>query len=245
MLRQQAFQTRPGAPNIVTGQRPAGAQHIIVRSQMPVGLTPQQQVQWLQQVQQQSNARPLLVRGGAPGLSPISQQTVPPVPQQFVDPNTTTAQQQQLQQIQRQQYQRLQQIQQQNRPQGQPVSPRAFNSEVNQDLSNVVTTPSSPVVPNQIQIAQDPNSQASMNSKTKTALANMLSNRLGNNGSVPNIPETPTEPSAAGTLRLMTAQHNAALNQSSVQRTPQELAAIQQQQQQQVQQQRFETLLLI
>ncbi|XP_037036633.1 PAX-interacting protein 1 isoform X2 [Bradysia coprophila] len=238
MLRQQAFQGRPNAPNIVTGQRPAGAQHaIIVRSQMPAGMTQQQQLQWLQQVQQQSNVRqPLLVRGGAPGLSPISQ-TVSPQ-QQFVDPNA----QQQLQQLQiqrQQQYQRLQQMQQQNRPQGQPVSPRGFTSEVNQvnqDLSSVVTTPTTPGAPNQIQIAQDPNSQASMNSKTKTALANMLSNRLSNNGSTPNIPESPTEPSAAGTLRLMTAQHNAALNQSTVQRTPQELAAIQQQQQQ-VQQQ--------
>lgn len=214
--------------------------------------TQQQQLQWLQQVQQQQNVRqPLLVsqsvRGGAPGLSPISQ-TVSPIPQQqqqYVDPN---AQQQQLQQLQiqrQQQYQRLQiqqQQQQQNRPiQGQqPVSPRGFTSEVNQDL---VTTPTTPGTPSsqQIQIGQDPNSQASMNSKTKTALANMLSNRLGNNGNVvPNIPETPTEPSAAGTLRLMTAQHNAALNQSinqsSVQRTPQELAVIQQQQQQQQQQ---------
>lgn len=137
----------------------------------------------------------------------------------------------------------MQQIQQQNRPQGQPVSPRGFTETgiTNQECSSVVTTPTTPggvqnPCVNQIQIAQDPNSQASMNSKTKTALANMLSNRLGNNGNVPSIPETPTEPSAAGTLRLMTAQHNAALNQSSVQRTPQELAVIQQQQQQAQQQ---------
>lgn len=68
MLRQQAFQARPNAPNIVTGQRPTGTQHIIVRGQMPAGLTQQQQLQWIQQVQQQNNARqPLLVRGGAPG----------------------------------------------------------------------------------------------------------------------------------------------------------------------------------
>lgn len=208
---------------------------------MPAGMTQQQQVQWLQQVQQQGARPQLIVRGGAPGLSPISQ-TASPVPQQTtfpVDPNTTTTQQQQLQQLQiqrQQQYQRLQQIQNRPQQQGQPVSPRGF-PEVNQDLSSVVTTPTTPGVPNQIQIAQDPNSQASMNSKTKTALANMLSNRLGNNGSVSSIPETQTEPSAAGTLRLMTAQHNAALNQSVTQRTPQELAVIQQQQQQQVQQQ--------
>lgn len=196
MLRQQAFQGRPNAPNIVTSQRPATTQHIIVRGQMPAGLTQQQQIQWLQQ----ANVRqPILVRGGAPGLSPISQ-TVSPIPQQqqFVDPNAQ--QQQQLQQLQqRQQYQRLQQIQQQNRPQG-SVSPRGFTADqVNQD----VTTPTTPgATPNQIAIAQDPNSQASMNSKTKTALANMLSNRLGNNGSVPNIAETPTEPSAAGKRKI-------------------------------------------
>lgn len=53
--------------------------------------------------------------------------------------------------------------------------------------------------------------------KTKTALANMLSNRLGNSTSN-NGPAMPmqtvadgsnvVEPSAAGTLRMMTAQHN-------------------------------------
>lgn len=48
--------------------------------------------------------------------------------------------------------------------------------------------------------------------KTKTALANMLSNRLSNNGSVNAVTDQTVEPSAAGTLRLMTAQHNAALN---------------------------------
>lgn len=40
--------------------------------------------------------------------------------------------------------------------------------------------------------------------------------------------EGPVEPSAAGTLRLMTAHHNATLNQSMGPRTPQELIALQQ-----------------
>ncbi|KAJ6636357.1 hypothetical protein Bhyg_14945, partial [Pseudolycoriella hygida] len=71
MLRQQAFQARPNAPNIVAGQRPASAQHIIVRSQVPAGMTQ------------------YIARGGAPGLSPISQQAVTPIPQHFVDPNTS------------------------------------------------------------------------------------------------------------------------------------------------------------
>lgn len=64
LIRQQvAFQARPG---IVTNQRPTGTQHIIVRGQVPAGLTQQQQMQWLQQ------QRPILVRSAAPGLSPIS-----------------------------------------------------------------------------------------------------------------------------------------------------------------------------
>lgn len=59
----------------------------------------------------------------------------------------------------------------------------------------------------------------------------MLSSRLvGNN--VP-IPEQSVEPSAAGTLRMMTAQHNASLNVAPGNRTPQELLVIQQQQIQQ------------
>lgn len=49
--------------------------------------------------------------------------------------------------------------------------------------------------------------------KTKTALANMLSNRLSaNNGATMQMQPTDAtqvvEPSAAGTLRMMTAQHN-------------------------------------
>lgn len=49
--------------------------------------------------------------------------------------------------------------------------------------------------------------------KTKTALANMLSNRLGNTNG-PNMPiagpdvQPIVEPSAAGTLRMISAQHN-------------------------------------
>lgn len=63
----------------------------------------------------------------------------------------------------------------------------------------------------------------------------MLSNRLGgsnnNNGAaVPMQVDQTAEPSAAGTLRMMTAQHNAALN-PGVERTPQEMLSMQQQQQ--------------
>jgi PAX-interacting protein 1 len=54
----------------------------------------------------------------------------------------------------------------------------------------------------------------------------MLSNRLqSGGGAVGPVPETIPEPSAAGTLRLMTAQHNAALNPNN---RPQDLIALQQ-----------------
>lgn len=54
--------------------------------------------------------------------------------------------------------------------------------------------------------------------KTKTALANMLSNRLSNNSNTNNGVAMPmqaadVEPSAAGTLRMMTAQHNSSAQQ--------------------------------
>lgn len=159
---------------------------------------------------------------------------------------------------------------------GQAVSPRGGNfsdtassADPTTPTGNTQTTPPSGT---SHVIIQDPNaSPGQMNSKTKTALANMLSNRLGNNngassnsaaavstgnsgGPIASGPgggpltvtsgavgmADPTnnvvvEPSAAGTLRMMTAQHNAALNQSSAggPRLAQELVVLQHQQQQQ------------
>lgn len=62
---------------------------------------------------------------------------------------------------------------------------------------------------------QVPGGDSSASNKAKTALANMLSSRLGNSGNNgTNVPmQTPdgqpiVEPSASGTLRMMTAQHN-------------------------------------
>lgn len=264
-VRQRiAYQTRPGVPvqNIVSGARP-GTQHIVIRPQMPPNLTPQQQVQWLQQ----QGARPILVRPNTtPGLSPISQQALPtPVPQFTVDPNLSPQQQQQQLLIQRQQFHRLQQIQIQRdqaakaaaaQQQNQAVSPRSFNRDapdiVAQSMtpapqsvtpqpvtpvSNIPTTPVNVTPQSQIAVHDASNAaQNQMNSKTKTALANMLSSRLSNNGPPQHVepqisvPPSP-EPSAAGTLRLMTQQHNASLN-PQVARPPQELANIQHQQNQ-------------
>lgn len=131
-----------------------------------------------------------------------------------MDPNTTPQQQQMQLQMQRQQhFQRLQQIQAQKAQQ----QATGVNFQEGIEQNN--------------QLLVDPNANNQMNAKTKTALANMLSSRLGGNNAP--IPEQSVEPSAAGTLRMMTAQHNASLNVAPGNRTPQELLVIQQQQIQQ------------
>jgi PAX-interacting protein 1 len=212
------FQQRPNAPNVLAGARPQ--HHIVIRSQMPQGLNQQQQMQWIQQ----SQRRQFVIRPGAPGQpGQIPGQNVT---QFTIDPNATPQQQQILRQQQQQNFQRLQQLQQNQKMQQQqqqggpptPNSPRGpGNFVANEPMDG-------------IQIPIDPSN------KTKTALANMLSNRLGNNGNVTQVVEQP-EQSAAGTLRMMTAQHNATMNvpgiPPGVVRTPQEMIVLQQQQQQQ------------
>ncbi|KAJ8956075.1 hypothetical protein NQ318_016527 [Aromia moschata] len=150
-----------------------------------------------------------------PGLSPINQNNA-----QFTDQN----QQQQLQlrqyrlqqlQLQREQAQKNHLAQQQQGPlTPQPAIVRPIGQP---QLADSTTNP--PQV-------QDGNIQHPLvvNAKTKTALANMLSIKLQSGGSSIGVqrPEAIPEPSAAGTLRLMTAQHNAALNSK-----PQEIIALQ------------------
>lgn len=116
---------------------------------------------------------------------------------------------------------------QSNQPQAQP------QTIIIQEQQNVVGNTGSLINPQQ------------MNSKTKTALANMLTSRL-NNSSVAGQPQgvdptavgvvAPAENTASGTLRMMTAQHNAALNQSGPVRNPQELLVLQHQQRRSLQQ---------
>lgn len=220
------FQQRPNAPNVIGAARPQ--HHIVIRSQVPPGLTPQQQMQWLQ-----NQRRQIVIRPGGPGPNAAGMAQLPQQPNQSPnitqfqpDPNATPQQQQ----MQRQHFQRLQQLQQNQKMQTggppTPSSPRGpgFPTETIEGL--------------QQQIPMDPNGVSS--SKTKTALANMLSSRLGNNGNVTQITEQPgVDQSAAGTLRMMTAQHNAALNVQGmppgVVRNQQELIVLQQQQQQQQQ----------
>lgn len=74
------------------------------------------------------------------------------------------------------------------------------------------------IVQNQLQQQQQqqqPGVDAATKTPAKTALANMLSNRAGNSGNNgANMPmqmadgQPIVEPSASGTLRMMTAQHN-------------------------------------
>ena len=219
------FQQRGNAPSVIGGARPQ--HHIVIRSQMPPGLNPQQQMQWLQ-----NQRRQIVIR-------PPNAQQLPPQPNQNanitqfqIDPNATPQQQQMMRQQQAQNFQRLQQIQQNQKMQSGPPTPNS---------------PRGPVFPGveameglTQQMPLDPNGVSS--AKTKTALANMLSSRLSNNGNVTQIVEQPgVDQSAAGTLRMMTAQHNATLNvpgmPPGVVRSQQELIVLQQQQQQQQQQQ--------
>lgn len=211
------FQQRPNAPNVIGPNRPQ--HHIVIRSQVPPGLTPQQQMQWLQQNQR----RQIVIRPG-PNQS-INQAGLAQLPQtgqnanmpQFqIDPNASPQQQQ----IQRQHFQRLQL--QQNQKMQSPNSPRGPGFPGNETIEGL-----------QQQMPMDAIGVSS--AKTKTALANMLSTRLGNNGNTAQIVEQPgVEQSAAGTLRMMTAQHNAALNVQGmppgVVRNQQELIVLQQQQ---------------
>lgn len=222
------FQQRPNAPNVI-GNTPRPQHHIVIRSQVPPNLTPQQQMQWLQQNQR----RQIVIRPGGPGpngaggIAQIPQSNQSPNITQFqIDPNATPQQQQ----LQRQHFQRLQQMQQNQKMQSgppTPSSPRGPGFPTNDVIEGL---------PQQMPI--DPNGVSS--AKTKTALANMLSSRLSNNGSVAHIPDQPgVEQSAAGTLRMMTAQHNAALNVQGgvppgVARNQQELIVLQQQIQPQI-----------
>ncbi|KAK9886157.1 hypothetical protein WA026_015669 [Henosepilachna vigintioctopunctata] len=201
---------------------------------VPPGLSPHQQVAWLQQqaksqglvipnnLQQQTinsnalnqpNAGPTPVPPSGssnipqtPGLSPIQQNA------SLADPN-----QMKLKQI------RLQQFSAQR---DQIQKPLTSIQDPQSNILRVVgqaSTPESPVPVQDPAVGQSP---LIVNAKTKTALANMLSIRLQSGGSsVGATQETMAEPSAAGTLRLMTAQHNASLNANS---RPLDLIALQQ-----------------
>lgn len=100
-------------------------------------------------------------------------------------------------------------------PQSPIAQPPNLQSPVQQPSRFPVDPITSPVPQSQQQLANVDSSvtNAVQMNKTKTALANMLSNRLGNtNGPNISIPGPDTqaivEPSAAGTLRMISAQHN-------------------------------------
>ncbi|KAK4878474.1 hypothetical protein RN001_010980 [Aquatica leii] len=201
--------------------------HVLIRSgPVPQGLNPQQQMQWIQQQakqqgvmlqppppqqqQPQTNLQNPPVAPHTPGLSPIQQQ------------NASQFNENQLQ-LQRQQQFRLQQLQLQREQAqkvaviSQPLTQTNIRPIGQPQTADIVTTTASV----DSSVAQQ---QLVVNAKTKTALANMLSIRLQSGGStVGTSPESLPEPSAAGTLRLMTAQHNAALNSNN---RPQEILGL-------------------
>ncbi|KAL3271355.1 hypothetical protein HHI36_021839 [Cryptolaemus montrouzieri] len=205
-----------------------GGGHILIRGSVPPGLSPQQQMAWLQQqaknqglvipnnLQQQTISSTTLNQPSGPAGPSAGPSNIPQTPglspiQQNADPNQMKLKQLRLQQfpLQRDQIQKTAAIQQPPqpnviRPMGQP-------------------TAEAPVAIQDPAVGQSP---LIVNPKTKTALANMLSIRLQSGGtSVGGAQETIPEPSAAGTLRLMTAQHNASLNANN---RPLDLIAMQQ-----------------
>ncbi|KAJ8712780.1 hypothetical protein PYW08_008084 [Mythimna loreyi] len=205
-LQRQAAIAQQQQPGVVTGSpgapAPAGAQSVtFIRSQLTPGLAQQQQVpvQWLQQ----QGARAATIPAAQPAPPPQS----PGVPSPVATPGPGGAVETQLQalQMQRQQhYQRLQQLQAQrdhvaHHAAVKQVSPGITQHVVGgpplaeQPVDAALLTPTTP--------DQQQGNALLVNPKTKTALANMLSIRLQGGTA------TEHEPSAAGTLRLMTAAH--------------------------------------
>lgn len=167
---------------------------------------------FLFQQQQSPQQRPILVRNPTPGMNTI--QAIPQQPQQQQQaivnqgPNIVVQQQSPVPQSP---------IPQSPIPQSPVQQPPRYSVDT-------ITSPVPQIQQQQVQQQQQqqlPNVDAATNqmqmNKTKTALQNMLSNRNmanTNNGTPVPIagPEAtvpiPGEPSAAGTLRMMTAQHN-------------------------------------
>ncbi|XP_014473474.1 PREDICTED: PAX-interacting protein 1 [Dinoponera quadriceps] len=187
LILQRQMQNRQQAPHIAVIRSPG-------KPVQPSSL------QWVQrpqmmgpQIAQTPGQKPVHPGVQPPALAPINSsnqvivpagQNVPQAGQTFQQGQPLTPQQilhMQKQQMARLQFQHLQQQQQQQQQQQgaqqePPLTPLSGNAQI------------------------PPDQQLVVNAKTKTALANMLTNRL--QGST-------TEGSAAGQLRLMTAQHRA------------------------------------
>ncbi|XP_034827605.1 PAX-interacting protein 1 isoform X2 [Maniola hyperantus] len=191
----------PGAPS------PAPQSVTFIRSQLPPGLSQQQQVQWLQQ----QGARTATIPAAQPSQTPQSPGGAVGGTVGTVGGATavTGGVETPLQQLQRQQqYQRLQQLQAQRdhaahhhaaAKQVAPVTQHVVAPLQEQQVDALLT----PTTPEQQQAGAG---ALLVHPKTKTALANMLSIRL--QGAAPSA-SPDHEPSAAGTLRLMTAAHAA------------------------------------
>ena len=177
-----------------------------------------QQQQQQQQTQSQSQLQ-----------AQLSQQQTPLQVSQSVQQTSYQDQQAQRQQ----QLQRLHQLQlQREQAQKQQLQQKLPTQQLQQQQQIIVrspapisVSPSTTGPPSSDTNGRPTHQQVVVNPKTKTALANMLSVRLQNVSSPSSGPRTDgggggsgsggghsTEPSAAGALRLMTAQHNASLN---------------------------------
>lgn len=140
----------------------------------------------------------MLIRTPTPGINQMAQQP-PPQQQTIVNQGNIVVQQQSPV------------------PQSPIVQSPIPQSPVHQPPRFPVDQIASPVPQIQQQQQQVTNIDSATNpvqmNKTKTALAHMLSNRLGNTNG-PNMPisgpdvQPIVEPSAAGTLRMISAQHN-------------------------------------
>ncbi|KAF9824426.1 hypothetical protein SFRURICE_019671 [Spodoptera frugiperda] len=208
-LQRQAAIAQQQQPGVVAGSpgapAPAGAQSVtFIRSQITPGLAQQQvPVQWLQQ--QGARATIPAAAPAPPPQSPVGSAGVSsPVAAAGAGGGAGVETQLQQLQLQRQQhYQRLQQLQAQrdhvaHHAAVKQVSPGVTQHVVagaplaEQPVDAALLTPTTP--------DQQPGSALLVNPKTKTALANMLSIRLQGGAAE-------HEPSAAGTLRLLTAAH--------------------------------------
>ncbi|XP_059049023.1 PAX-interacting protein 1 isoform X3 [Achroia grisella] len=219
---QRAAALAQQQPGVVTGSpgapTPAGAPQSVtfIRSQLPAGLTQQQQVQWLQQ----QGARAATIPAPAPAQPPQSPVGGAPVASPVGAGGAVQAagaggaaidsQVQQLQ-LHRQNQYRLQQLQAQRDLFAQREHIAHHHAAVKQVQVGVGVGVApqlvAAVLPEAAQesageLHQGANSALVVNPKTKTALANMLNIRLQGG-----TPAQEHEPSAAGTLRLMTAAH--------------------------------------
>ncbi|KAK9754172.1 BRCA1 C Terminus (BRCT) domain [Popillia japonica] len=190
-------QPNPNLQHATPGLSPIQQQPQFTDQNQQLQLQRQQQqqqlrLQQLQLHQQREQAQKTVLQQQPQGQPPLAQPAQPTVVRALVQNQVVEGAQQQPQG---------------QPPLAQPAQPTVVRALVQNQVVEGAGAPPVVVDPNVVQAPQSP---LVVNSKTKTALANMLNTRLQSGGST--LSENIAEPSAAGTLKLMTAQHNAALN---------------------------------